>query len=128
MSFWAEKINGTPSSPPLVVPSRDLFNLYTPQLSQPTAVSQQQDYIPTVKTIEGSTCPDCGSNYYRSFGNYAIACGECGYHPRFEQSGHGTRSLPTDPGVATPARQPKGGQTMKQSIAALNAGLGEHIK
>jgi hypothetical protein len=62
-----------------------------------------------------------------SYGSYAIACGECGYHPRFEQSGHGERSLNTKPGEATPARQSGDSQTMQGQIATLNAGGGDHI-
>jgi len=62
-----------------------------------------------------------------TMGSYAIACGECGYHPRFEQSGYGERSLQTKPGEAKPARQSGDSQTMQGAIATLNAGGGEHL-
>jgi ribosomal protein S27AE len=126
MSFWASKLNG--EQPQTVVPSRDIFNvgIPIPQQSQPQG-SIPSDYVPTVRLKQGGHCPDCGSDKYMSYGSYAIACGECGYHPRFEQSGHGERSLNTKPGEATPARQSGDSQTMQGQIATLNAGGGDHI-
>lgn len=130
MSFWAEKLNGVQSSTPVVLPqSRELYGLYnTPQASAQQAVPAQQEYVPTANLIQGSVCPGCSSTRYRaSVGSRAIACPECGYHPRFEQSGYGERSLRSQPGEVSAARQPSGGQTMQASIALLNAGGGEHL-
>lgn len=131
MSFWDSKLNGTapPVSP---VISRDMFGLYRPgntppPVSSPSSIPTTQDYTPNVRLKQGGRCPDCGSDKYLPYGSYAIACSECGYHPRFEQSGHGERSLKTKPGVARPARQSSDYQTMQGSIALLNAGGGEHI-
>jgi ribosomal protein S27AE len=129
MSFWQNKLNGDTAQPP-VVPSRDLFGAYNvPNI--PPAIPQQpsipQEYKPNARLKEGGRCPDCGSDKYMTYGSYAIACGECGYHPRFEQSGHGEKSLPTKPGEATPARQSGDSQTMQGSIVTLNAGGGDHI-
>lgn len=132
MSFWANKLNGTPPPAP-VLPSRDLYVMYKPpgqslQIDHiPEKPLPTEGYTPSVRLKQGSICPDCGSDKYMPYGSYAIACGECGYHPRFEQSGHGERSLQTKPGVATPARQPGDHQTMAGSIALLNAGGGDHI-
>ena len=131
MSFWADKLNGT-NSVPTSIPSRELFGLhqpvYTPQAnSTQQSIQNQQNYQPNVRLKQGGRCPDCGSDKYMSHGSYAIACGECGYHPRFEQSGHGERSLKTQPGEATPARQSADSQTMASSIVTLNAGGGDHI-
>lgn len=130
MSFWAEKLNGTPSVTPAVVPqSRELYGLYnTPQAPVYQTVPAPQEYTPTVRLIQGSVCPGCQSTrYLGSIGSRAVACPDCGYHPRFEQSGYGERSLHSQPGQVSAARQPIGGQTMKASIALLNAGGGEHL-
>ena|ERR1700741_481387 len=131
MSFWANKLNGeevrqTP------VPSRDLYNLGIPQTipqqtPQTPSIPQSQEYVPSVRLKEGGRCPGCGSDKYMQYGSYAIACGECGYHPRFEQSGYGERSLQTKPGEATAARQSGDSQTMQGAIAVLNTGGGDHI-
>lgn len=130
MSFWANKLNNEPvkTSP---IPSRDLYSLYNSQ-TIPNETPQQlsipnQEYKPSVRLKEGGRCPGCNSDKYMSYGSYAIACGECGYHPRFEQSGYGERSLQTKPGEATAARQSGDSQTMQGSIATLNAGGGDHI-
>jgi ribosomal protein S27AE len=127
MSFWAQKLNGE-TVKPTTVPSRDMFNVYTaptpPQQNQQQSI---QEYIPSVRLKEGGRCPGCGSDKYMTYGSYAIACGECGYHPRFEQSGYGERSLRSEAGEAQPARQSKDSQTLGQSIAVLNAGGGEHL-
>lgn len=126
MNFWANKLNGAPVAPS-PKPSRDLYTYTTPTYTPPT-VPGLPEYTPTVRLIQGSTCPGCGSTNYRPPVNrFAIACPDCGYHPRFEQSGYGQRSLRTEAGQATPARQPTSTQTMQGSIAALNAGSGEHI-
>lgn len=128
MSFWANKLNGEPNNTP-VIPTRDMFGVTVattpPQPQQQSSISQ--DYKPSVRLKQGGHCPDCGSDKYMTYGSYAVACGECGYHPRFEQSGHGERSLQTKPGEAQPARQPGDSQTMQGSIAILNAGGGDHI-
>jgi len=131
MSFWADKLNGTPSSN-TPIPSRDLFGLYRPVNTLPSNLSPAsiptgQNYNPNVRLKKGGNCPECGSDKYMQHGSYAITCGECGYHPRFEQSGHGERSLKTEPGSARPARQSGDQQTMQSSIAVLNAGGGDHI-
>lgn len=129
MSFWENKLNGTDNAQP-VIPSRNLYGVYQspmPQQHIPQGNQAQEQYQPTVRLKQGSNCPDCGSDKYMTHGSYAIACAECGYHPRFEQSGHGEKSLTTKPGQATPARQPAVTQTMAASIAVLNAGGGDHI-
>lgn len=130
MSFWANKINGQEVKP--VAPaSRDLFSLYNPvtipqQTPQPDSIPNQE-YKPSVRLKEGGHCPGCGGDKYMTYGSYAIACGECGYHPRFEQSGYGERSLQTKPGEAQAARQSGDSQTMQGAIAVLNTGGGDHI-
>jgi ribosomal protein S27AE len=102
-----------------------MFGLNIPQqIAQPSGI---QEYKPDVRLKQGSNCPDCGSDKYMTFGSYAVACGECGYHPRFEQSGHGERTFKTKPGEATPARQPGNHQTMQGAIATLQSGGGDHI-
>lgn len=54
------------------------------------------------------TCPECGTgNIFRPEGqpNAMLQCYECGYNPRFSQTG-GAGGLPSDAsGPATPARQ-----------------------
>lgn len=130
MSFWANKLNNEPVRPN-TVPSRDLYSLYNSQ-TLPNESPQQlsipnQEYTPSVRLKEGGRCPGCGSDKYMTMGSYAIACGECGYHPRFEQSGYGERSLQTKPGEAKPSRQSGDSQTMQGAIATLNAGGGEHL-
>jgi ribosomal protein S27AE len=128
MSFWAEKLSGVATPAPTVVPSRNLYGLYTTPVPQPQTVSYEEDYTPSVRMTKGSTCPGCGSDrYLGSIGDRAVSCGECGYHPRFEQTGYGTRSLPSDAGAATPARQSGDRQTMRTAIAILNQGGGEHL-
>lgn len=130
MSFWAEKLGVAPAAPAVIPQSRELYGLYnTPQAPvQQTVPAQPEEYIPTVRLTQGSVCPGCSSTRYRgSIGSRAVACPECGYHPRFEQSGYGERSLQSQPGQVSAARQPSGGQTMQASIALLNAGGGEHI-
>jgi hypothetical protein len=97
----------------------------TPQA--PSIPQQNQDYTPSVRLKEGGRCPGCMSDKYMQYGSYAVACGECGYHPRFEQSGYGERSLQTKPGEAQPARQSGDSQTMAGAIVTLNAGGGDHI-
>ena len=131
MSFWANKLNNEPvkTAP---VPSRDLFSLYNSpaipqQARQQHSIPANQEYQPSVRLKEGGHCPGCGSDKYMQYGSYAIACGECGYHPRFEQSGYGERSLQTKPGEAKAARQPGDSQTMAGAIAVLNTGGGDHI-
>ena len=127
MSFWANKLNGTPTQAPVPV-NRDLYPLYTtPTAPQQQSIPQPTEYAPSVRLKRGGHCPECGSDKYLPFGSYAISCSECGYHPRFEQSGHGERSLKTKPGEATPSRQTGDMQTMQGSIAILNTGGGDHI-
>lgn len=130
MSFWANKLNGEPVKP-VTIPSRELFTAYglpiTPQQAPQQQSIPDQEYKPSVRLKEGGRCPGCGSDKYMTMGSYAIACGECGFHPRFEQSGYGERSLQTKPGEATPARQSGDSQTMQGAIATLNAGGGDHI-
>lgn len=140
-NFWARKlgVNDAPSPAPFQR-STELFPLYTsPAMAQGAVPSQQvavpqgqtpqaQEYTPSVRLKQGEICPGCGSDrYFRPQPSYMPTCGDCGYNPRFEQSGYGERSLPTKKGEATPSRQVMGGQTMEASIAALRAGGGEHI-
>jgi hypothetical protein len=130
MSYWANKLNNQPVSQPSVM-SRDLYPttpVYTTPQVQAPAVSEE--YVPSVRLIEGSVCPGCGSDSYRgAIGSRAVSCPTCGYHPRFEQSGYGTPSLPGSKGDATPARQiDAAGTSIKASIAILNAGGGDHIR
>lgn len=130
MSFWAQKLGmTTQSNTPVPSPSRDLFPMYNgPAPSPVTAPTPQQTYTPTVRLKQGSICPGCGSDKYMGqHGSYAIACGECGFHPRFEQSGYGERSLSSQPGEVQASRQPANTQTMARAIQMLNAGQGEHI-
>ncbi len=140
-NFWARKLGViTAPGPAPFQQSTELFPLYTaPTVAQGAVPSQQvavpqgqtpqaQEYTPSVRLKQGDTCPGCGSDkYFRPSPNFMPTCGECGYNPRFEQSGYGERSLPTKKGEATPARQVMGGQTMEASIAALKVGQGEHI-
>ena len=131
MSFWANKLNGT-TPPSVPMPTRDLYGMYNPVTTQqalPVQNSIQQEYTPTARLKKGGYCPGCGSDKYMQHGNYAVACGECGYHPRFEQSGYGTPSLSSPNGKpATPARQSSDHQTMNGQLAVLNSGGGDHIK
>lgn len=106
--------------------------MYNP-ISTPPFVPQQEsipqpqpEYQPKAKLTKGGFCPECGSPNYRTFGSYAIACGNCGYHPRFQQSGFGEPNLRDDGAQA--ARQSGDRQTVEQGIALLNAGGGDHIK
>lgn len=129
MSFWANKLNNEPVKN--TVPSRDLYGIYnSPPIPQQTPQPQSipnQEYVPSVRLKEGGRCPGCGSDKYMTIGSYAVACAECGYHPRFEQSGYGERSLQTKPGEATPARQSGDSQTMAGAIVTLNQGGGDHL-
>jgi hypothetical protein len=128
LSFWADKLNGQPITPTPVI-SRDLYPAtYIPSAPAQQTVPATQSYTPTVRLVQGSTCPGCGSDRYRTNGSYAVACGECGYHPRFEQSGYGTPSLSSAHGSAIAARQiDSQGSSMHASIAELNAGGGVHL-
>lgn len=129
MSFWADKLGVTQTSAPTPQPSRDLYGMYNrPAQPQVEQQPQQQVYTPAVRLKQGSICPGCGSDkYMAAIGNYAVACGECGFHPRFEQSGYGERSLASKPGEVVAARQNTNSSTMAASIVALNQGLGDHI-
>jgi hypothetical protein len=134
MNFWANKLQGTPQQAP-VAPSRSLFNPVplpvpntVPTVPQGPPVAPK--YVPSVPMTTGSVCPGCGSDNYRPpVAGQAIACGDCGWHPRFQQEGYGLRALRTDKGgPAQPARQVAGqGQTLQAAIAVLNAGGGEHL-
>lgn len=141
-NYWARKL-GMDKSSPAPAPfqrSNELYPLYTaPQVAQGAVPSQQvavpqgqdqtQEYAPTVRLKQGEICPGCGGDkYFRVSASFMPTCGECGYNPRFEQSGYGERSLPTQKGdkVAS-ARQVEGGQTMQASLAVLQAGGGDHI-
>jgi ribosomal protein S27AE len=129
MSFWANKLNGEPVKQN-TIPSRDLYIPYSQTVPQPLPQQNSisnEEYKPNVRLKEGSNCPGCGSDKYMTYGSYAIACGECGYHPRFEQSGYGERNLKTEPGQAQAARQSGDSQTMQGAIATLNSGGGTHL-
>lgn len=121
MNFWANKLSGG-SAPRQAIPTP--FTYATPQQPQ----SAPTPYTPTARLIQGSICPGCGSQRYRpNHGSYALACPDCGFHPRFEQSGYGEGSLRGET-EATAARQiPMNKFTLKGAIAELNAGGGEHI-
>lgn len=132
MSFWANAINGVQNEAPPAPVQRGLYNYGSPIPQHYQYQPPQQDYTPSVRMTQGSICPGCGSDNYLPHPpgqpDRSIACAECGFHPRFMQSGYGTPSLKSQPGqLATPARQYMGGQTMQQSIAVLNAGGGERI-
>jgi len=134
MSFWANKINGD-AAPPAAPPSRDLYGLYNPVNTpapqpQQQSIPQQDNYQPAsnIHLKQGGRCPGCNSDRYMQHGSYAVACGECGYHPRFEQSTYGLPSLADDSGTpAAPARQTGDVSSLTASIAQLNAGGGQHI-
>lgn len=140
-NFWARKLglSNAPAPAPFQ-PSNDLYPLYTaPKVAQgavpseqvavPQGQNQAQEYTPSVRLKQGDTCPGCGGDkYFRASPSMMPVCGDCGYNPRFEQSGYGERSLPTQKGdKVAAARQVAGGQTMETSIALLAAGQGEHI-
>lgn len=129
MSFWANKLNGA-SQPIVAPPSRDMFSLFNP-VSTPPFVPEQQsipEYAPKVRLTQGGNCPGCGSDNYMAHPpgqpNMAIACPECGYHPRFQQSTYGLPSLKGDNSVPVKAsRQTGDHQTMQGAMAALHAGV-----
>lgn len=129
MSFWAQKLGVTAPSKPAVSPvSRELYPMYNGPASPQPLPQPPAAYTPSVRLKQGSICPGCGSDkYIGQHGSYAIACGECGYHPRFEQSGYGERSLSSQPGEVQAARQNTNSSTMAASIQLLNAGGGDHI-
>jgi hypothetical protein len=134
MSFWANKISGEPTQQ-TAPPARDLYGLYNPVSTpvpqpQQQSIPQQDDYKPAsnIRLKQGGRCPGCNSDRYMQHGNFAVACGECGYHPRFEQSTYGLPSLADDNGTpAAPARQTGETSSLTASIALLNAGGGQHI-
>lgn len=142
MSFWANKLNGVKTTPIAPVANRELYGLYNPPVSQqqhiPETFQPQEQYQPSVPMTPGSTCPGCGSTSYSTKvqGHPGTpACPDCGYHPRFQQSGY-SRPRKVTPmsafgqaqqAAATPARQTGDSSNLKASIAALNAGQGEHI-
>lgn len=140
-NFWARKLGITTSPAPAPFQrSNELYPLYTsPEVAQGAVPSQQvavpqgqnqaQEYTPSVRLKQGDTCPGCGGDkYFRPSPSMMPSCGDCGYNPRFEQSGYGERSLPTQKGdKVAAARQVAGGQTMQASLATLQAGGGEHI-
>lgn len=143
-NFWAKKlgVSNAPVSQPFHR-SNELYPLYTaPQPEQEAVPSQQvavpqgqaqpqpqETYTPTVRMKQGERCPGCGGDkYFRASPNVMAHCGECGYNSRFEQSAYGAPTLRGDANAPVAAsRQVSGGQTMQASIAALNAGGGEHI-
>lgn len=123
MSFWASKLNGEQPKP-AVIPSRDMFGLYnTPGYPQPQQSIPQQEYVPTRRLTQGGQCPGCGSSSYMPHPpgqpNTTVACSECGYHPRFEQSGYGEGSIRTPGAPTPPARQTGDHQTMGGALAQL---------
>lgn len=139
MSFWANKLNGTKQTTPIAPVNRELYGLYTPVPQQqqyiPEAFQPQAQYQPSVPMTPGSVCPGCGSSSYTTKvqGHPGTpACPECGYHPRFQQSGYARPRTSPAPqqgeNKATPARQAAQTQTLKGSLALLNAGGGEHIQ
>jgi ribosomal protein S27AE len=124
MSFWEAKLNGKQPAP-IPPPTRELFQQYQPVLQQLEPIPSQvpvQQYKPSVRMTQGSSCPQCGSDTYMTHGSYAVTCGSCGYHPRFMQEGSGMR-VPTDPKAkAQPARQvDSAGTNLRGQIAQMNA-------
>lgn len=140
-NFWARKL-GVANTAPAPAPFRastELYPLYSPptvaqgavpsqQMAVPQGPVPQEEYRPAVRLKQGQTCPGCGGDkYFSPLPSYMPTCGDCGFNPRFEQSGYGERSLKTEPGQATPAHQVAGSQTMQAALVTLNAGGGEHI-
>jgi len=124
MSFWASKLNGEQPKP-VVLPSRDMFGVYNTipqqQTSQQHSIPQQQEYVPTVSLTSGGTCPSCGSDRFmgRHTTGAVMACPDCGFNEKFQQFGHGLKSLDSK-GSATPARQTNDSQTMGMAMAQLS--------
>ena len=129
MSFWAARLNGTPP-PPVVPASRELYPQYlsVPQEALSTIPQQPQsvDYKPTVRMTTGGICPGCGTDNYLPHPpgqpSVAVACNNCGYHPRFAQEGNGVR-VPSAPGAkVVAARQvDAAGTNIRGQIAQMNA-------
>lgn len=140
-NYWARKlgVNSTAPAPAPFQRSNELYPLYTaPTVAQGAVPSEQmavpqgqiqEEYRPAVRLKQGETCPGCGGDkYFRPSPNIMPTCGECGYNPRFEQSGYGERSLPTQKGEVVKAAPQAGNvQRMDIAIATLNAGGGERI-
>ncbi len=140
-NYWARKLGLSNAPAPAPFQSTtELYPLYTaPTVAQGAVPSQQvavpqgqvqtQEYTPSVRLKQGEMCPGCGGDkYFRAQPSAMPVCGECGYNPRFEQSGYGERSLPTQKGdKVAAARQVAGGQTMQSSLAELQAGGGVHL-
>lgn len=133
MSFWASKINGTPA-PPVAPPSRNLYLPSTIPPPEQTPYNSPEEYVPrpSLPLSKGGVCPGCGSDLYPApipvqNGFRQGACGACGYHPSFQQTGYGIPSLGSDGGRATPARQTGDSSSLASSIAVLKAGGGTHI-
>lgn len=130
MSFWTNKLNGIEQTSTPVI-TRNLYGLHQP-VYIPGTISQQQSipgqYTPSVRMVEGDSCPQCGTDSYRTYGSYAITCIECGYHPRFTQEGSGIR-IPREAGViATPARQlDSGGTNLRGQIEQFNVNQHQNI-
>lgn len=139
MSFWANKLNGT--TPTQQAPlSRDLYGMYRPveqPIQQPNFNPGPQqpldNYSPSVPMTPSSMCPGCGSSNYIGVPveGRTAACPDCGYHPRFRQSGYSTprrtTGLRVEGNTAQPARQTSDSSSLNASIAMLNAGQGTHI-
>lgn len=129
MSFWANKLNGMPVEQTPLPTTRELYPPFVPQqnIMQQHLPAPQPVYTPTSRTTKGSICPGCGSDKYLGrHGDRAVACGECGYHPRFEQSGYLEPNIRSD--EATASRQSGDRQTVQDGLNLLNSGGGDHIK
>lgn len=133
MSFWANKLNGQQNSQPVAPPSRDMYAMYNPvlpqEMQQPQyqAPQQSQAYTPSVKTTQGSICPGCGSDRYMLHPpgqpDRTLTCPDCGFNPRFQQTGYGVPSLAIEKGATVQAaRQTGDHQTMQAAIRGLNSG------
>lgn len=133
-NFWATRLGVAAPAPaqqpaPVAAPATPKpwwandYSQFTQQPPQQSAPVQQQAPEPEQTggwgTIKGSlakarsarsteTCPECeSSNIFRPVGmpNAMAQCYECGYNPRFSQTG-GQGGLPSsESGPATPARQ-----------------------
>lgn len=129
-NFWASRLGVSqpaapqqqPVSAPALVPwwANDYAQYVQPQTPQPQAQEPTAEPEPGGwGTIAGSmrkaksaklsdVCPECGSgNMFRPEGspNAMLQCYECGYNPRFSQTG-GQGGMPSgESGPATPARQ-----------------------
>ncbi len=133
-SFWQTQLGGAPAAAP-VAPQQAPAGPWWATPTYPTSAPVQQPQVPQQApqwtatppeeegwgTVAGSTqkaqsarvdtnCPECGSDhFFRPAGmgmNTMTQCYDCGYNPRFSQTGgQGGMASGTDGGAARPARQ-----------------------